>query len=246
MRPFANALISVAFALCVVGCDKSGTDNAKQPIKINLDQANCRSDDPICVNERFVRRLEEDEKEFGRFAPNLVFGNWRVVAAIERRNPRALKDQSPFVQLYELRPIWAGSTVSITPNMITMKPAQGAPVTVAERSSPGALYPKCTSPEFVTDIRRSASPLEEYINPWQNFGLQYERMARLMFVQCHGSLEYPDDGSGDVAEITVEEAEGLGSLYIQSPELLIAEWGSLQILLSRIDDRSTAASPINR
>lgn len=241
MRQFARTLVPLAFALCVVGCGKPDTAD-EQPIKISLDQTSCRADDPICVNERFMRRLDEDEKMFGRFDPKLVFGQWRVVAALERRNPPALKDQSPFVQLYELRPIWTGSTVSITPDMITMKPARGAPVTISERSRPGALYPKCTSPEFVTDIRRSASPLEEYINPWQNFGLQYERMARLMFVQCHGSLEYPDDGSGDVAEITVEEAEGLGSLYIQSPELLIAEWGSLQILMTRTNDRSTAAS----
>jgi hypothetical protein len=75
--------------------------------------------------------------------------------------------------------------------------------------------------------------MEGTINPEQNFGLEYERIGRFIGIVCNGSLEYPDDGSGDKPEVTVEEAEGVGSIYIQSPDLLITEWGSLQILLQR-------------
>lgn len=233
MGSFVKAATCLALTLCLVGCNKPGTGATEGAIKIDLNAPPCGPDDPACLNERLVRRMDEDEKLFGRFDPKLAFGEWRVVAALERTNPKSLRGQQPFVQIFELRPVWAGSKVHIARDVIWLEPPADAPVSHPERSKSGALYPKCTAPTFETDLRRSASATEEYINPWQNFGLQFERMGRYMFVLCHGALEYPDDGLGDVAEVTVEEAESLGAIYIQSPELLIAEWGSLQLLLQR-------------
>ena len=147
-----------------------------------------------------------------------------------------------WVTTYAHRDVWIGAKVSVTRAAITIDAPAGAPVLREHGLGDGDLYPRCTKPDFDTGEMVSASPVEEWIDLWRNFGLKKPAVGRPAIVHCTGGPEFPDDPSGHVAEMTVEESEGIESLYLYDPDHLIIQWGGVELLLHRKPEARVAAA----
>jgi hypothetical protein len=178
-----------------------------------------------------MERYERENTERPKIPLSSALGRYTVTAAITREIRTA--GDGLLAQSWQFRDSWLGSTVVLSKTAIEMTPRDPQLVMRPENLQNGELYPKCTKPEFDADLRNSASPMAEFIDVWKNFGLEAPERGRYYMIRCHGELEFPDDPSGHVAEITVEEADGPVGLYIYDPNHIIVEWGALQFLLTR-------------
>ncbi|MEO5705524.1 MAG: hypothetical protein ABIT10_00250 [Alteraurantiacibacter sp.] len=228
-----------SLALAITGCSAGDAELGEQPYEAETREP-CRDNDPLCFNTRLMERIDENARLYGAHGVEDCFGNWMVVAAIERVSPNLGGDPPVFLNLNELRRQWIGSRVTVGRDAITMSVAPGARVTRSDDlSHPGDLYPHCTRPQYDTDMRNSAGEMESGVDPWRDFGLQPSRQGRIAMVRCNGELEYPDDGTGDFMELTVEEAEGVSFLYVYSPDQIILGWGAVELLLRRAPSLSS-------
>lgn len=229
MRSAVSLLLLIALASCG-SHQKSGNDAGKTGPEL-AQQAPCDESDVGCLNARLMRRIEEDDRQYPKYTVEDALGDWTVVAAIE---PIGRRPKGEFVTLYEPRDVWLGSKVNISKDALTIAPNPGVHVTQVENlGKQGDLFPHCTKPGFETDLRHSAGEMEGLVEPWQHFGLQFPRNGRFIIVGCNGGPEYPDDGSGHHAEMSVEEAESAHEMFVYSRDLLIVGWGELEFLLRR-------------
>lgn len=190
----------------------------------------CIDNDIECRNRQWMERFAEEDRLRPKLRFEDIFGDWVVAAALQVEG-RSMG--GTWVTTYAHRDVWIGAEVSLTRAAITIDAPAGAPIIKEDGLGPGALYPRCTRPDFDTDKMDAASPVEEWIDLWQHFGFDKPGVGRPALVHCNGDLEFPDDESGDVAEITVEESGGIETLYIYDPDRLILQWGELEFLLHR-------------
>jgi hypothetical protein len=190
----------------------------------------CAENDIECRNREWMKAFTEENRRQAKLPLEEIFGDWEVIAALE---PEGRSMEGTWVTTYVYRDVWIGAGVSITRAAITIDAPAGAPVLREDGLGDGALYPRCTEPDFDTDEMVSASPVEEWIDLWRNFGFEKPAVGRPAIVHCTGDLELPDDQEGHVAEMTVEESDGIESLYYYDRDHLIVQWGRLQFLLRR-------------
>ena len=190
----------------------------------------CAFNDVGCLNEEWRAAFAEEERLQPKLPLEEIFGDWVVAAALESEG-RSM--DHTWVTTYAHRDVWVGSTVTVSREAIAIDAPAGAPVVREDGLGPGDLYPQCTRPDFDTDEMSSASPLEDIVDLWQHFGFDKPVVGRPVLVHCNGDREFPDDGSGHVAEITVEEAGGIEILYLYDRDTLIVQWGALELLLHR-------------
>ena len=221
-RRFAVVIAAAALA---VSCDD---DPKTPPVAAETTSQACADNDVECLNREWLERFAEEDRRQPKLPLDGIFGDWVVVAALEREG-RSMGGS--FVNTYAHRDIWIGADVAVTREAITIDAPAGSPVIREDGLGPGDLYPRCTKPDFDIDEMSSASPLEDYIDLWQHFGFYKPVAGRPVLVHCNGDLEFPDDGSGHVAELTVEESGAIEVIYLYEPDRLIVRWGALEFLL---------------
>jgi hypothetical protein len=197
----------------------------------------CADTDIECRNRLWLAEFEEEEARQPKLPLDEIFGDWVVTAALE---PEGRFAGTTWVETYAHRDVWIGAEVSVTREAIAIEPPAGAPVVSEYGLGAGALYPRCTKPDFDTDEMVSASPVEEWIELWQHFGFDKPAVGRPVIVHCTGGPEFPDDPSGHVAEMTIEEAHAIESLYLYDRDHLIIQWGEVELLLQRKPRSSNA------
>lgn len=205
-----------------------GGDPAAPPAEVQKSGAVCSDSEIECRNRQWLAEFTEEEKRQPKLPLDAIFGDWVVVAALK---PEGRTAGNTWVTTYAHRDVWVGAGISVAREAITIEPPRGAPVVPKNGLGEGDLYPRCTSPDFDTDKMVSASPVEEWIDLWRHFGFDKPVIGRPALVHCNGTRELPDDGSGHVAELTVEEAGGIEVLYLYDRENLIVQWGALEFLL---------------
>ncbi|HYD24805.1 MAG TPA: hypothetical protein VEB68_08400 [Croceibacterium sp.] len=223
--------VLVGAALLAGSCDRppEPAPTAAEPVA-----EACGDTDVACLNEQLMQQLEQEERLQPKLSVEDALGEWTVAAAIERIGRDA---GGTWVATYAHRDVWLGSAVSVTREAITIEAAAGAPVMREGAFDGGELYPRCTRPEFETDMRHSAGAMADLIDLWQHFGLKRSSVGRPLIIHCTGGPEFPDDGSGHVAEMTVEESYGIELAYLYDRDHLIVQWGSLEFLLRRSGGR---------
>jgi hypothetical protein len=188
----------------------------------------CTDNEIECLNQQWLAEFREEEKRQPKLPLDEIFGDWVVIAALEAEG-RSM--EGAWVTTHAHRDVWIGAKVSLTREAITIEPASGAQVVPEDGLGEGDLYPRCTKPDFDTDEMSSASPVEQWIDLWRHFGFDKPAIGRPALVHCNGTRGFPDDGSGHVAEMTVEEAGGIEVLYLYDRDNLILQWGALELLL---------------
>jgi hypothetical protein len=217
-------LVTMAAAL-VASCS---ADPEAPPQEAQASPAVCKEGEIDCRNRQWLTEFREEERRQPKLPLDEIFGNWVVVAALK---PEGRTAGNIWVTTYAHRDVWIGARISLTREAITIEPPRGAPVVPKNGLGEGDLYPRCTNPDLDTHGMVSASPIEDWIDLWRHFGFDKPVIGRPALVHCNGTREFPDDGSGHVAELTVEEAGGIEVLYLYDRENLIVQWGALEFLL---------------
>jgi hypothetical protein len=222
-RLFAAAIAGAALAAC-------GGEAEAPPVVTEATPEACADNDIECRNREWVKAFAEEDRRQPKLPLDGIFDDWVVAAALE---PEGRSMGGTWVTTYAHRDVWIGAEVAVTRAAITIDAPAGAPVVREDGLGPGALYPRCTRPDFDTEEMVSASPVEDYIDLWRHFGFDKPVVGRPALVRCNGEQAFPDDGTGHVDEMTVEEAGAVEVLYLYDPDRLLMQWGDLALLLLR-------------
>lgn len=230
MKSFSFLVLPITLACCNSHDENFLSSNNAQDVPASA--AVCGEMDVNCHNDQLMRRVEKEDKLNPKYPAKNATGDWEVTSAIE---PVWKETRGTFDLHFEPRNIWLGSKINVSEDAITMVPSHGAPVTHVENlSKRGKLFPHCTKPQFVTDLRQSVSQMENEIEPWRHFDLQPQLRGRYVMVVCSGGPDFGDGDGDDHAELTLEEQESIYSIYLYAPDVLIVGWGDLEFLLNRV------------
>lgn len=199
----------------------------------------CGWPDPQCRNAVLWRDLQLQWKTVSPWQLENALGIWKVVTAV-RADGQGVDSLWSSVDARDAR--FDGSQVRIGREEILFEPALDGLASTDPDLPEGTIYPHCTKPVFDGDLRNSASAMRDMIEPWRRFGLRREEAGRYFMIACTGGPDFPHDGDGHAAEVTVEEAYGPTGLYVHDPDQVILEWGDATFLLQRVQARAAKES----